>query len=386
MIRTFRFAVAAAAALIITLPVTPPANGVARTSTASTPATELPEPTGPYPVGVTTVHLQDRNRPDPWVPERHRELMVSLWYPALRQVGRRAQYVTPAESALILRHLQAAGVPEDALSTTVTHARVDAPPLRRTHGLPLVVLSPGFSFPRTSLTGLAEDLASRGYAVAAIDHTYESAVVTFPDGRIVTCLDCRSAVDGPAVAAGRARDVSFVLDRLTRPRPVWRGARLIDAGRIAMVGHSIGGASATWTMRADARVRAGLNMDGSFQPTAGDVLYPPLDRPFLLLGAEVHGQPGADTSWDSSWSSLRGWRRWLSVEGTTHSSFTDYAVLGDQAGIKVQPLPGERCSQITRAYVAAFLDRHLRRQPRLLLNGPSARYPEVRFWGSTTSS
>jgi dienelactone hydrolase len=382
MTRTFLLAVAAAVALITILPGALPANDAARASTASTPALELPEPTGPYPVGLTTLHLEDRTRPDPWVPERHRELMVSLWYPALRQAGPRAQYVTPAESALILRHLQVTSIPEDALSATVTHARVDAPPLRRRRGLPLVVVSPGFSFPRTSLTGLAEDLASRGYAVAVIDHTYESAVVTFPDGRVVPCLDCRSSIDGPAVAAGRARDVSFVLDRLTGPDPAWHGAPLIDADRIAMVGHSIGGASATWTMRADARVRAGLNMDGSFQPAAGDDPYPPLDRPFLMLGAEVHGRPGADTSWDAAWSNLRGWRRWLSVTGTTHSSFTDYAILGEQAGITVQPLSGERCIQITRAYVAAFLDRHLRRQPRPLLNGPSARYPEVQFWQS----
>ena len=40
---------------------------------------------------------------------------------------------------------------------------------------PLAVLSPGFTSPRsTPLTALAKDLASHGYVVAGIDHTYES--------------------------------------------------------------------------------------------------------------------------------------------------------------------------------------------------------------------
>jgi len=87
-----------------------------------------------------------------------------------------------------------------------------------------------------------------------------------------------------------------VLDRLTGPRLAWRGARLVDPVRIAVMEHSIGGASAKWAMRADVRVGAGLTMDGSFRSADGDERYPPLDRPFLMLGAEEHDRPGADTS------------------------------------------------------------------------------------------
>lgn len=43
---------------------------------------ELPSPTGRRPVGVTELHLVDRARTDPWVTGTHRELMVSVWYPA----------------------------------------------------------------------------------------------------------------------------------------------------------------------------------------------------------------------------------------------------------------------------------------------------------------
>ena len=44
--------------------------------------------------------------------------------------------------------------------------------------------------PRSSLTALAEELASRGYVVAGIDHTYENFATTFPDGRVATCVAC----------------------------------------------------------------------------------------------------------------------------------------------------------------------------------------------------
>jgi hypothetical protein len=89
----------------------------------------LPEPTGPCPVGVTSLHLTDASRPDPWAPGvTARELMVSLWYPAVLPGGEPAQYMTPAESELQLNSRGITGVPADALSTTRTNAAVDAAP------------------------------------------------------------------------------------------------------------------------------------------------------------------------------------------------------------------------------------------------------------------
>ena len=37
----------------------------------------------------------------------------------------------------------------------------------------------------TDYTFIAEDLASRGYVVAAVDHPCEATAVEFPDGRVV---------------------------------------------------------------------------------------------------------------------------------------------------------------------------------------------------------
>jgi predicted dienelactone hydrolase len=335
----------------------------------------LPAPTGPRPVGTTSLHLKDVSRQDPWVPSAGaRELMVSLWYPAKSPGARRARYVTPKESELLLTSSGVTDVPPDVLSRTRTNAYLDAEPAGGTRRLPLVVLSPGFTWPRSSLTALAEELASRGYLVAGIDHTYETFATTFPDGRVVTCAACElpEVDDFPTLAVeNRARDVSFVLDELTGTRPKWTGA-LIDRSRIAMVGMSLGGASVGETMLTDPRVRAGIDMDGTMfkdLPASG------LSRPFLMFGSA-----GADDSWDRNWSRLTGWRRWLVVAGAVHTSFTDYDTLTQQIGVDLgSQLAGTRSVEITRRYVRAFLDLHLRATPQPLLDRPSARYPEVTF-------
>ncbi|MDR7274730.1 alpha/beta hydrolase family protein [Catenuloplanes atrovinosus] len=343
------------------------------TSAQADPGTGLAlrEPSGPYPVGARDLRLVDEDRADPWVPERRRELMITLWYPAVHDRGVPEPYVTAEESRLILARIGAPGLPPELLAGVGTHARTDTPPRRGRH--PVVVLSPGFSFPRSSLTGLAEDLASRGYLVVGVDHTYEAAAVTFPDGRVTTCLVCDlvegGTVNGGQVGESRAADVSFVLDDLAARRDV-----PADWSRVAMAGHSMGGNAAAQTMVRDRRVDAGVNLDGGFYPAVTR-----LDRPFLMVGAEER-RPGTLESWDTSWANLTGWRRWITVTGTTHSSFTDYGLLGEQAGLPLQTMPGARITEITTEYVAQFAGRHLRGEPAPLLRGPHPDYPEVLFW------
>ncbi|WP_344207635.1 alpha/beta hydrolase [Nonomuraea bangladeshensis] len=362
-------------------------SGLAPVASASASASAepyLPAPTGSRPVGTTSLHLKDASRPDPWVPSvKARELMVSLWYPAEAPGRHRARYMTPKESELLLKDGDITSVPAGTLSKVRTHAFTDARPAGRPHSLPLVVLSPGHSKPRSELTALAEDLASRGYVVAAIDHTYENVAQTFPDGRVTTCVTCEMK-KGPAewvkLEKGRAADVSFVLDELTGARPKWKYARLIDTSRIGMSGQSAGGASTLSAMAADRRLRAGIDVDGTVEaalPEGG------LSRPFLLLGKPATytpGKPGTAANWESVWAGLHGWKRWLLVDGAAHTSFTDLGVLVDQFGIEDgADIPGVRAMAITRRYVAAFFDQHLRKKPQPLLDQPSASYPEVKF-------
>ncbi|GAB3159851.1 hypothetical protein GCM10027258_73990 [Amycolatopsis stemonae] len=333
----------------------------------TTSAPSLPAPTGDHPVGSTPVHLKNPSRPDPWVPSVPcRELMVSLFYPAESSRGPKTQYLTAAESAALLQD-SGLDVPPDLLARMVTNSVADARPAG-SH-LPLVVLSPGYTKPRATLTALAEDLASHGYAVAAVGHTYENAGQSFPDGRFAGCASREVPHDlafWRKLERGRAADVSFVLDALTR-------SPLVDASRIGMAGHSVGGASTLPSMVADARIKAGTDIDGT--PHVG--LTPPgLARPFMFLGHQLAGAP--DESWERDWAQLTGWKRWAEVAGARHASFTDVGLAGDELGVGFGATTSAvRTQEITRTYVTAFFDRHLRGEPRPVLDEPA--YPEVSF-------
>ncbi|MEW2032242.1 dienelactone hydrolase family protein [Streptomyces roseifaciens] len=329
---------------------------------------EVPAPTGKSPVGTKTLRLVDTSRPDPWKPAAgKRQLMVSLWYPARHQGDRNAPYAS--------KELSKAVVGKEDLAGIRTNATLNTEPARKAR--PLVVLSPGFGMSRLTLTALGEDLASRGYAVAAVDHTYE-APVEFPGGRIETCEICAKP-DMAAVVRNRAKDFSFVLDRLTAP-----GSPLaVDRGRIAVVGHSIGGASAVEALRSDKRVDAAVNLDGNFPidlPAEG------LKKPVMLFGAQRSGDDAEN--WNKNWPRLTGWKRWLDVPEGGHLTFTDAPWIVDRFGMTDQIPPdrihgaygslhGTRSTALTRAYVNAFVDRHLRGTPSPLLDRPSAAYPEV---------
>ncbi|MEV4249657.1 alpha/beta hydrolase [Streptosporangium canum] len=353
--------------------------------TTTTVKLELPRPTGAYPVGRDILHLVDKSRTDPWVSKGGpRQLMVSMYYPARSTTGAAAPYMTLEEArSLLKRKAPGATVPAEAVAATRTYAHTGADPKKGRY--PLVVLSPGLGLPRASLTFLAEDLGSRGYVVALVDHAYESSGTVFPDGRILTCAPLCDQPKPPeggqaTITKSRTEDISFVVDELTDRHPAWKKARMIATKRIGMAGHSLGGDAGAATMEADKRVQAGANLDGTFHPTipAGSLGK----RPFLLLGSQADHAPGKDHTWDGSWPNISGWKRWLTVAGTNHISFTDLSILQKAAGLSAPgDLSPQRSLQITRAYLGAFFDQHLKhkKQPLLDGDGPTPANPEVAF-------
>jgi predicted dienelactone hydrolase len=356
---------ATAVAVLCVLPLS-----TAMATAAATAGLSLPAPTGPAAVGRSTFALTDRDRTDPWVPEAGpRQLMVTLYYPAVRGTGDPAPYLDIAEATALVDFAQLG--PEftaQRLADTRTWSHTHARPLPGRH--PLVLLSPGFTVPRHTLTALAEDLASHGYVTAAVDHAFESVATKFPGG-VLPCAACDlpGQIGNAPIALSRAADLSFVLDQL-RHHP------LVDEHRVAVVGHSMGGDAAATTMRADSRVDAGVNIDGPMVPAD------PLARPFLLLGSLDDHSPGGsfDPSWDAVWPLMSGWKRWLTVTDADHFSFTDLDLLVHQAGVDIpMPLDPARAIQLTRTYVTAFLDQHLRGIPQPLLTGPTTDFPEITF-------
>ncbi|MEU1289329.1 esterase [Kitasatospora sp. NPDC005856] len=380
----------------------------------------LPEPSGPYPIGTTALHLTDAGREDPWHPGQRRELMISLWYPTSHPAAAedRAAYMEPAagkhfdgpDGVGLLNYGTQPGRTD--WSAIRTHARKDAPAL--TGGpRPVVLYSPGLGDPRTWGTALVEDLASRGYVVVTVDHTYEASEVAFPGGDLATSvLPGMLAQPGLDIGAvlrkamdTRVADTRFVLDQLAalggRPGLPAGVAGALDLGRIGMVGQSAGGFTALQTMHDDPRIAAGVNMDGQMHFPGPDghtgVFLPSvaedgLNRPFLLMGSgsgdsgSYRNQPG----WNAVWQHSTGWHADVTLAGSRHGSYTDaqpllpqlarQGVLGaERLRNDVGDIRPGRAELATRSYVASFFDRWLRGQDDHLLDGPSARFPEMAY-------
>lgn len=367
---------------------------------------KLPAPSGPYRIGTMSLRLVDRSRPDPWVASPpYRELMISVWYPALSTGRHRlAAHMQPGEAerfdAVVGPGLE---IPRGtvAWAATRTHALQGAPADTRAGRRPVVVYSPGAGDPRTWGTVLVEELASRGCVVMTIDHTYESPGVQFPDGSVKDndqlIKEFRKAMhDGTVprllakVLRTRVADTRFVLSRLaTLPRGL---AKAIDPHRIGMVGHSGGGFTAAQTIYQDRRIKAGIDLDGTLEFNSepiGTNLSPVaahgLRRPFLLMGRQGIDHTN-EPSWRSFWSHSSGWRRDLTLRGSKHQSYTDAEAIVPQAGLPQDVLEGvigtvdpARALAAEHAYVTSFFERWLRRRDDHLLDGPSPRYPEVTF-------
>src|SRR6266850_23093 len=152
-------------------------------SMSSALATEItaaaPSPTGPSDVGTRVVDLTDSTRDDPFLADgSKRELPVRFWYPAtLHQDCIPADYASPSVWSYFS---QLVGVP---LPKVRTNSCQDAPITSGAH--PIVVFTPGYTGTFTDSTSLFEDLASRGYVVASVNHTNEATAVEFSDGRFV---------------------------------------------------------------------------------------------------------------------------------------------------------------------------------------------------------
>ncbi|MEU3459286.1 Tat pathway signal protein [Streptomyces sp. NPDC006733] len=404
--RGLRAAIVCAVLAIGALAAVLPAQAATARPAAHPAGLSLPSSTGGYQVGEVAVHLVDRSRPDPWQPGRaHRELMASVYYPTTRAAGHRAApYMLPRAAA----HFDAvtagdylgmnlpAGQADWA--ATATHA-VQGAPVATGGARPVLVYSPGLGEPRTWGTTLVADLASRGYVVITVDHTWEAPEVQFPDGTLATMV---TPTDPDAFIrtslAVRTADTSFVLDELGRlnsgQNPDADGRRLppglagaLDLTRVGMFGHSLGGTAAATAMEADPRIDAGIDMDGNlthFDGSLMPVAEHGLTRPFLLLGKD--GPTDTGPGWQAFSARTPGWTRRLTLRGAEHASFTDAEALLPQLGLPPATLAQDigtidpaTAIRTNEAYVAAYFDHWLRGRSDRLLRGPSDRYPEMEF-------
>ena len=278
----------------------------------------LPPPSGSFGVGRVTVHWTDASRVEPLAADRgYRELMVDIWYPADSAAGPAAEYFDPSAFDQPLSAERLKGylrTAYDAIKTgrVRTHAIQAAPFAYSAKRSPVLIFSHGGGEARETYTAQLEDLASHGYVVAAITHTYDAVLTVFPDGRHVVLAPKRwppttvSSIVGlpPSEEANPDRlrwwadDIRFVLNELSRENRIGGLSRLPFAGRLDLThvgafGHSAGGQAAAHACQNDRRLRACLNQDGlsAFAPYYLDARGWGMDQAFMLIARAPRTDP-----------------------------------------------------------------------------------------------
>ncbi len=381
-------------------------------------------PTGRYAVGTVSRHWTDPARPALFDadPAARRELIVQLWYPARVSPGaapapyvRNAPALAPGLASLAQQNAQrlfprlrvpVPSAPLRMLGRVRTHAVARTPVAGDEARYPVLVFLEGLNGLRQMNTFQAEELASHGYIVAALDQPGTAAAVVLPDGRTVLgrtkdqleavlqqsiapsagvpALDGHPLPDG--IVPHLAQDAAFCLDRLRAldeadPTGILTGR--IDTDRAGVFGVSLGGIVAAQAAHRDPRLRACLVMEA---PMPHDVVTDGLRQPTMWIASD------ADTWRMQRWTdrditqhhSMRavfekspggGW--YLELPRVFHLNLTDVPLLISQPIGRLLrllgPVDARRVHRVVNDYTLAFFDRHLRGLPAALLDKTPSR-------------
>jgi len=284
------------------------------------PVFTLPEPTGPYRVGTEMIYVQTgRDEVITEDPADKRDMMLKIWYPSEADVSslEGERYVSDASRAgFAVKY----GLPPGALGyldRVETYAFERIPAARGS--FPVLIFSHGYGSKAHGYYALLSEIASQGYVVVNMNHTYESLGATMPGGRekyfdydyqakisAETMTVIQPLVDAfkngmsykerhPIVRKtsleyfeGRvqdrwAEDMIAAMDLLGTWNSEGPLKGRLDLDRIGVFGHSVGGGSAGNLALKDKRIKAAANLDGIQWGEKIDTAY---TIPYLYVSAD----------------------------------------------------------------------------------------------------
>ena len=361
------------------------------------PVFELPEPRGPYKVGTELIHVKtDRNEIITKDLNDKRELLYKIWYPSESHVLslKGEKYLDQASR---IGFASIYGFPPallNHLDIVKTFAYNDIPVADGR--FPVLIFSHGYASQATGYYALLTELASQGYVIINMNHTYESFGVTFPDGEMTffdfdfareiskESMKMEEAIekasekdldfeDGHLIIKNAmknyykaemqvrwADDIIFTIDLLKQ----WNAKGLlkdkIDIDRIGVFGHSAGGGTSANVAIMDSRVKAAANLDGI---AWGNLIDTTLNIPFLYVSADwpveyldINSHIYINKSTDCFYESK--------LLNSGHSNFMDIPFMIpvqslSRAG-KIDPYQG---IEIVTKLLTSFFDKHLKNEP-----------------------
>ncbi len=234
----------------------------------------IPQPTGSYGVGKSIHHLIDAERDEKHGPGK-RELLLYVYYPShVRGTSAYAPDIMPYVKEKLRHMLNVDQQALEYLDSFKESTEMHAPLAGTSQKFPVLFFSPGMGDPVEIDTALLEEMASHGYVVIAINHTYGVDPTVFPDGRVMR-------LDPELAAFWFAKDRSFE-DILDDEHDYWvQDAHFvinairsidetdsyaflkdrIDYTAMAYAGHSLGGGVALQISRERSDIQACIDLD-----------------------------------------------------------------------------------------------------------------------------
>jgi predicted dienelactone hydrolase len=266
------------------------------------PLYSMPVPSGPSQIGTQSYVLEDASREEIYSSSGStRRFKIQMWYPA--EITEGFEQALWIEDGVEVKRALAVdmGLPGfvfDPLATFVSSAYLNAPLRSQTLPYDIVIISHGWSSLRTLHTDLAEELASHGMMVIAIEHTYGSLATRFSETDIEflnrQALPRRAVTPDYLDYANRlvntyAGDIRFTLDWLeaTSANPDHWLYNRIQPASVTVIGHSTGGGAAVKAAMIDERIERVIGFDPWVEPLTDEEIANGTLTPSLYLRSEA---------------------------------------------------------------------------------------------------
>lgn len=241
----------------------------------------------------------------------------------------------------------------------------DAPPAACPR-VPLVLFSHGLGGCALQSTFLTEEIARRGYVVAAPDHRDAATCSIDDEGLRLQNIRTEQPLLDPArwddrSELGRLEDLRAAIARVADDAAL---KRIADTARVGAVGHSLGGyavlgLAGAWPTWRTPEVRAVVALSPFVTPFIAHGTLARLAAPVMYQGAELDwGITPNMEGGNGAFAASPAPKYYVKLRGGTHVEWTNLACLGQPgaaACIEARP----NAALIVR-YTAEFLDRHLK--------------------------
>lgn len=227
------------------------------------------KPTGPYAVSAKGYEWTDETRIDPET-KRPRRLLVHAWYPTDHIGSKKMPYhPNPDELATTLSELY--GIPTfliNKLAKSSVHSFENAPLSAQKARFPVLIFSHGWNGTRFQNTYQMQELASHGYVIFSLEHSFSAAGTLFSDGSkggIIAFEDIHKDSINERWLQVWSADQIFALnqiERLNQEDMTFKNG--LNLSKVGVFGHSFGGNAAANTLTLDQRFKAGINLDGYY--------------------------------------------------------------------------------------------------------------------------